>query len=173
MNSSPRRGLTLIALAVAMPAILVGPSLAIVAAGDKAPDFQLGSVDGQATLHLSDYTTKPTLLVFWASWCPHCQREVPILQSLTDELKPKGMNAIGVSADENIGDARDFVKKYAVTFPNGFAGTQSSQKVLDSFDVTSVPTIYVLDTGGVVKAHHQGEIPAQTIRDEFAQIGVK
>ncbi len=49
--------------------------------GSPAPDFTLGSLDGQ-TIWLSQFKGHPVMLTFAASWCPDCRNEAPILQSL-------------------------------------------------------------------------------------------
>jgi cytochrome c biogenesis protein CcmG, thiol:disulfide interchange protein DsbE len=160
-------------LVVFILCLLAIPAYASVAAGDKAPDFQLGSVDGQSTLKLSNYTTEPTLLVFWLSTCPHCQKEVPLLQKVFADLDTKGMNCVGVSADSEQKNAKDFVVKYAVTFPNAFGGTSSGANVLDSYGVSGVPTILIIDKGGTVKSRYEGETDPQIIRDDLGKLGVK
>jgi peroxiredoxin len=161
--------LLVILLIVALPLCLS----AAVAAGDKAPDFKLDNVDGKSTVTLSDYTDKPTLLVFWASWCPHCQREVSVLQKVYSDLGPKGMNAIGTSVDEDSKKANEFVGKHKLTFPNAFAGTDAGSAVLDSYGVDGVPAIFVLGKGGVTQVRFDGETEEKAIREEFAKLGVK
>ena len=152
---------------------LTSPVSADVSAGDKAPDFQLGNVNGSDVVKLSNYTTKPTLLVFWVSWCSHCQEEVPVLDKVYKDLKSKGLNVLGVSMDDKIGDAREFVKEYNVSFPSGFAGTDDGHAMTSVYGVKGVPMMYVIDKGGVVKAIHVGETDPGTIRKEFADLGVK
>ncbi len=159
----------LVLTAVAM----VTPLWAAVAVGDKAPSFKLGSVDGKSTVDLSSYTDKPTLLVFWASWCPHCQRELPVLQKIYNDLSPKGVNVVGVSVDQVSADAGGFLKNHAITFPNAYAGSDRAQRVLATYGITGIPTVYVLDKGGTVKERYSGEIDDATIRSDFAKMGMK
>jgi len=141
--------------------------------GDNATDFQLPNLDGQSVMQLYDYLDKPTLLVFWVSWCLHCQREVPVLDNMNRDLAPKGMNTIGVSVDDSVSDARGFVKQYEIGFSNMLAVAQVGQAVLEEYGVEAVPTMFVIDKGGMVKARFDGETEEKTIRDEFAQLGVK
>lgn len=153
--------------------VAAAPAFSAVVVGDKAPDFTLGNISGNGSVKLSDYTSKPTLLVFWVSWCPHCQRELPIVQNIYRELGPKGMNAVGVSVDTDLADAKAFVEQRSLTFPNAFAGTDAGIGVIDTYQVRGVPAIYVIDKGGVVKAVYRGEIDAATIRSDLARLGVK
>src|SRR5579863_6755554 len=57
------------------------PINAAVKVGDKAPDFTLSTTGGPFELN-KDGASKPTLLEVFATWCPHCQREAPLLSGL-------------------------------------------------------------------------------------------
>ncbi len=162
----------LIAAVAAMLAIaLVAASALICAAlsvGSKAPDFKLDEFNG-GTIRLSDYTNKPTVLVFWASWCPHCVRELPVLDRLYKDLHPKGVNFVGVSLDRQISEGKDFVKSRRISFPIA-AGKPATA---ESYKITGIPTIFVLGKGGVVKARYAGAASESTIRSDLSKLGIK
>ena len=162
--------LTAIVVAAVGLVIAFVPVLAEVSVGSKAPDFKLDTLEGK-TVSLSEITDKPTLLVFWATWCPHCRSELPVVEKVYKDLNPKGVNIIGVSLDENSAKARDFVRGNHISFPIAVAGTKSN--LLGSYGITGIPTVFVLDKGGVVKARYAGEVSESTIRGEFAKLGVK
>jgi len=165
------------ALVIALVAIFAVATfvLADVTVGDTAPDFELGKVDGNGTIKLSDLMKngKPTLLVFWVSWCPHCQREMPVLDKVYRDLKANSINAIGVSVDDDLEDAREFVSEYNITFPNVYAGTDAGEKVLDNYGIRGVPNTYIIDKDGVVRAHYVGEVSEKVIKEQFEKLGVK
>ena len=150
----------------------VSPCAAAVVVGDKAPDFQLGSVDGKTTIKLSDYTTKPTLLVFWAGWCPHCQQMAGVEQKIFTELGVKGMNVVGVSLDSSREAADSFVKSRSLTFPNAYGGSREGRETAEKYGIRGIPTFFVIDKDGIVKATYSGEVREETIRQEFAKLGV-
>ncbi len=162
--------LTVAVLAAVGLVIAFVPVSAEVAVGNKAPEFKLTTMEGK-TISLSQFTDKPTLLVFWATWCPHCRSELPVLQKLYKDLGPKGANFVGVSLDDNSARARDFVKSNNITFPMAVAGARSN--LLGSYGITGIPTVFVLGKGGVVKARYAGEVAESTIRGDFAKLGVK
>jgi len=58
-----------------------------------APDFVLTTYDGDQ-LQLSDFRGKVVLLNFWASWCPPCRVEAPVLQDAAERLGPAGLVVI-------------------------------------------------------------------------------
>ena len=158
--------LTLIVMA------FVSPVAAAVVVGDKAPDFQLGSVDGKTTIKLSDYTTKPTLLIFWAGWCPHCRDMASVEQKIFSELGTKGVNVVGVSLDSSREAADSFVKSRSLTFPNAYGGTREGRETVEKYGIRGIPTFFIIDKDGVVKATYSGEVREETIRQEFAKLGV-
>lgn len=141
--------------------------------GDKAPDFQLGNIDGKTNIKLSDYTDKPILLVFWVSWCPHCRKEVPMLEKMAKEFKPAAINAVSVSVDDDVAKARSFVKSLSVGFPTCFAGTDAGGKAMTDYGVENVPFVLVIDKGGTVAAKFVGEIAPDKVKAEFVKLGVK
>ena len=162
--------LTVIVLAAVGLVIAFVPVLAEVSVGTKAPDFKLDTLEGK-TISLSDFTDKPTLLVFWATRCPHCRAELPVVEKVYKDLNPKGVNIIGVSLDDNSAKASDFVSSNHISFPIAVAGANGN--LLGSYGITVIPTVFVLDKGGVVKARYAGEVSESTIRNEFAKLGVK
>src|SRR3972149_6681513 len=53
-------------------------------AGEQVPDFSAPGLDG-TRISWDDYRGAPTVLAVWASWCPHCQKELPVLARVADE----------------------------------------------------------------------------------------
>ncbi|MHB9035578.1 MAG: peroxiredoxin family protein [Armatimonadota bacterium] len=171
---SLRKHLIWLALALTLVMMVIAPPVsAAVKVGDKAPDFQLRTVDGKGTVKLSTYFGKPTLLVYWASWCPHCRTELPVLQKVYNELHPRGMEAVGVSLDHATNDALKFVTQKSITFPVGYGGTDQGYKIAESYGVSGIPMTFVLDKNGVVKAVFRGDAGERAIRAEFEKLGVK
>ncbi len=170
---APRSGRIALGLAILSIVAVAAAAGAAVDVGDKAPAFRLPDADGKGTIALSDYTDKPTLLVFWASWCPHCQRELPVVQKVYKDLKPKGANVVGVSVDENVGEARALLKKQGITFPNAFAGTDTGMNTARAYGVRGIPAVFFIDKRGTITAKYAGETDESDLRREFAKLGVK
>lgn len=162
-----------VALAIVITAALSLPCFAAVSVGSKAPNFELGSVDGKGTIKLSDYTDKPTLLVFWASWCPHCRTESAVVQKIFTDLHDKGANVVGANLDDNITDALKFVTEHGLTYPNAFAGTPTGRQVIETYGVQGIPALFLIDKDGTVKKQWAGEMSEATIKEAFAELGVK
>jgi thiol-disulfide isomerase/thioredoxin len=58
------------------------------------------------------------LLYVWASWCPHCLNDLPVLQEKYSTLKSKGFNILGLNVDEDPAKAERWIKTYKVSFPS-------------------------------------------------------
>ena len=86
-------------------------------AGDPAPEFSLNDLSGQR-VSLKDYRGKLLLLNFWATYCDPCREEMPVLMSLYDEYKARGLTVVGISLDET-GEAavRPFVQALRIGYP--------------------------------------------------------
>ena len=154
----------LFAVVLIVTSALMSSALSV---GSKAPDFQLSLFSGK-TVKLSDYTDKPTLLVFWASWCPHCVRELPVLDRLYKDLHPKGLNVLAVDLDSTTSAGKNFADGHHISFPIAVG----SEGVANSYGITGIPSVFVLDKG-VVKAKYAGEVDEGTLRADLAKLGVK
>lgn len=137
--------------------------------GDKAPDFQLENAASGSPIKLSNYLDKPTVLVFWTSWCPHCRNELPVLESLYGEMGGK-VNFVGISLDDDPGSAAKEISGAGITFPNAFADDQKNRLVSD-YSVMGVPAIFILDKSGTIKYKRAGEISKSELRDEINTLG--
>lgn len=79
-----------------MLSLWVGGALA----ADRAPDFELPSVDGQGSRALSQARGKVVLLNFWATWCGPCKREMPHLEALRASRQEQGLEVWTINVDD-------------------------------------------------------------------------
>jgi thiol-disulfide isomerase/thioredoxin len=87
------------------------------------PGFWSGSYEtpeGQ-TLSLSSFQGKPLLVNFWATWCPPCVEEMPLLQSFYQARRSSGWQVLGLAVDQ-VGPVRAFLARLPMDFPIGMAG---------------------------------------------------
>lgn len=161
-----------IALALVMLLAMSAGSYAV-NIGDKAPDFTLDSIKDSGQITLSDYYDKPTVLVFWASWCPHCRVELPTLQRLYDEYGDHGAHFVGVDLDSTKAEGMAFVKDKGIEFPVAYGGSQEGHNSVALYGIYGIPAVYVLDKGGIVKYKYAGETDEGTIKENLASLGVK
>ncbi len=103
-----------------------------------------------------------TILVFWETWCPYCEREVPRLQKLYAKYKDRGLQVIGLteltynSTEEKV---RDYIKDKRLTYP--IAKGNGEAKAY--FDIDAVPTAVAVKDGLVVWRGHPKYVSEEMI----------
>jgi peroxiredoxin len=133
---------------------LKGSQGAPVAAGAKAADFTLESLDG-TTVSLDRLRGKVVFLNLWATWCGPCRDEMPSMETLFDEFKGrKDFVMLAVSQDTK---GRQVVEPYVQK--NGYHFKillDPENKVGEAYDVSGVPETFIIDRSGRIVAHHMG-----------------
>ncbi len=119
-------------------------------AGSPAPDFTLNDLDGKPVT-LSSFRGKTVVLVFWATWCPDCRKEVPDLKALYDKVDKKKVAFVSVSFDRSFDALKNFAKENALPGTQLFdpLGKKDSQ-VAASFGIHWIPSLYLIDKDGKV-----------------------
>lgn len=84
--------------------------------------MQFKQPDG-GELRLSELRGRPLLLNFWATWCPPCVGEMPLLDRLHREQPAQGLRVVGLAVD-NLAPVVDFLKQRPVSFYIGLAGLE-------------------------------------------------
>jgi thiol-disulfide isomerase/thioredoxin len=122
--------------------------------GSQAPDFAATTVDG-GSVSLGDAGGKEaTMLVFFASWCPHCNKEAPTISELEREHDDLRVVMMGIDGRDHAGKVQEFVDRYGIEGPTAYAPS-----VGRTYRVSGYPTIYVLDKNNYIIAAHSGEAP--------------
>jgi len=95
-----------------------------------------------------------TVINVWASWCPPCREEAPILRRAHDAADPERVAFLGVIRNDREDDARAFARDHGLTYPNavGDGGFASA------FGVRGLPMTFVLDASGRIVARHFGPV---------------
>lgn len=104
----------------------------------------------------------PTLVMFLAHWCPHCQREVPrVVQWVTDNGKPQGVNVIGVATQSTPSQGNyppgDWLDREKWPFPVIFDDEAST--AWTAYGHGGFPYWVVIDKDGNVAGRFSGELP--------------
>jgi len=101
----------------------------------------------QAGTRLSEANV--TLLVFWETWCPHCQDEMPRMQQLFERYQEQGLQIIGLTRmtnDATVSDVIGFIANTGVTFGIGKVG----EGTLDDYGVAGVPAAAIAKNGKII-----------------------
>lgn len=127
------------------------PTAEGLAKGEKAPDFQLTTLDGEEVA-LSDYEGQKVLLNFWATWCPPCRAEMPHMQTYYEEqAEDKNVVILAVNLttkDKGLGKIEEFVEEFALEFP---IPMDVEGDVGSTYQAVSIPTSYMIDTKGRIQ----------------------
>ena len=180
---APRRGVPLWAQIAVFAGLigllaLVGVTLnkrqqGTVQPGDQIPDFSVPlfsgyEYEGQSDVRLSDLRGKVVVINFWASWCKPCEQEAAELQEAWELYEPTG-EVIFIGADyvDTEPEARVYLQKYGITFPNG---PDMGTKVSQLFRIRGVPETYFIDRSGVLRFVQIG--PFLSVGDIQQQIDI-
>lgn len=111
---------------------------------------------------------KLTVIDFWATWCQPCIRSIPELDKIADEMEEKGVKFVGISIDgpRNQSKLLPFVKSLGI----GYTILKDiNSEVMAEMNVTSVPTLLIIDSEGEVVYTHEGFRPGdeRVIREEI------
>ena len=120
-----------------------------------APEFTLERLDGKGDLTLASLRGKTVVLNFWASWCGPCKDETPLLQQASKRWEGKDVVFVGVDVKDFRGDARAFLARYGVTYPNVYDGKGST---VGRYGVTGFPETYFVDAEGRVRHRIAGPV---------------
>ena len=112
--------------------------------GNTAPDFTARDLQGKR-IHLSKIKSEKTLLVFWASWCPHCTASLPKLKKFYDPKHPEKLQIIAISVDDNKQDVEQAIKKEAYPWINIAELKGWDGPIADEYGVSATPTFFLLD----------------------------
>jgi len=114
------------------------------AIGKTAPDFTAHTLKGKR-IQLSKVKAGHTLLVFWASWCPHCKAALPKLIKYYDPVHHEKLQIIAVSVDDTKKPVIKEIKKEGYKWVNIAEQKGWDSPIAEQYGVSSTPTFFLLD----------------------------
>ena len=141
-------------------------ALADVAVGRPFPKLAEGGLVG----HLPDQSGRVVLVDFWATWCAPCRSSFPVYGQLQQELGDRGLTIIGVSVDKEEEPYNRFLEKFS---PGFTTVRDADQLFVAAVQPPAMPTCYLLDRHGVLRAVHSGfhgAATARQLRDEIKKL---
>lgn len=134
--------------------------------GQRAPEL-IGEAGGQEVglvdldgnpIRLSDFRGRPVWLNFWASWCPPCQQETPVLRDVFEAHRDEGLALIAISVQETSPeDVRAYVETYDLDYTVGFDATSA---VFTAYRAYGLPTQLFIDRDGIIRSVYKGPLTA-------------
>ena len=135
------------------------PPAAPALTSQQALGVALDDLDGNSHA-LADWKGKVLLVNFWATWCPPCREEIPLLVKMQAKYAAQGLQIIGIASDEpNDEVVRKFLKQMVVNYPILMSNGQSSEIVAAlGGNLIGLPYSLLLDRDGKVLKIHPGEL---------------
>jgi peroxiredoxin len=127
-----------------------GKGKGLIATETVAPDWTL--LDPQGKSHsLRDYRGKVVVLDFWGTWCAPCWKTMPVIQSLHEKFKDRGVVVFGISIADKEGNPVEFMKRKGYTYNLLLNGDD----VAELYKAVQLPTLYVIgDDGKIIHAEY-------------------
>lgn len=132
----------------------------------KAPD-KLETLDMPGVeKHFAANKGKVTLVMFWATWCPACKTELPVLEQLRAKYPADKLDIMAISVD----DTEASMAGYLASRPTTLDVYLSKAQVGSEFGVKSIPALYILDKEGQVAFNSSGAYPFEMLDSVISQL---
>ncbi len=131
--------------------------------GDVVPDFSMETLEG-VKVQFANPPGRAVILNFWATWCPPCRREMPLLDSVQKEYSSRDLMIVGVNLSEPRERVADYIAKVGVEYPiwvdaeQETAGSVSSRELFQRFGGVGLPTTIFIDRAGRIRDIYVGEL---------------
>jgi cytochrome c biogenesis protein CcmG/thiol:disulfide interchange protein DsbE len=126
-----------------------------------APLFTLRRLDDGRDLGLASLRGHVVLLNFWASWCGPCKQEAGLLEQAWRRWRARGVVFVGVDAQDFDTDARRFMRRHGITYPNVHDGPGTTSA---RYGVSGFPETWFVDrSGNLVVEHISGPLASARI----------
>src|ERR1700721_1313981 len=126
------------------------------------PPFLVQDLDGNV-VSTAQWQGEVVILNFWATWCPPCREEIPILTGLAKKYKDN-LLVVGVSVDDgSTDDVRDFAKVFHMNYP---VVMWSRELISEYGGVPALPTTFLINKDARIVQKHEGLYPPEVYDTE-------
>ena len=132
--------------------------------GRAVPDVRFDYFDGSEG-SLADFAGTPTVVNFWASWCPPCIVEMPAFEAVHRELSPH-VAFLGLNVGDEPGAARQLAEQTGVTYP---LAEDPDSAIFQAFGGIGMPTTVFVDGDGMIVHMIASRLKAQDLRALIAE----
>ncbi|MBI2233293.1 MAG: DUF3179 domain-containing protein [Candidatus Aenigmarchaeota archaeon] len=132
---------------------------------EQAPDFTLQTPDGRP-VSLSDFRGKPLIVNFWASWCPFCVEEMPLLERVAKE---NDAQLLFINLQESRDAAMSFANKLGIKSPILLDPEADAKK---KYNVFTQPVTYFIDANGIIVDKKFGPLTEEELLQKIGSLKV-
>ena len=122
--------------------------------GKPAEPFTLPLFDGGEFV-LAAQRGRPVVINFWASWCPPCREEAPLLESVWRLYGEREVAFVGVNIQDAVEEAAAYLAEFDITYPNGM---DADGRITIDYGVIGLPVTFFIDRDGMVRRRWVGPI---------------
>jgi len=146
---------------------ITGPEQVAQNPGGRAPGFDLESTEG-LRVSLADLAGRPLVINFWASYCPPCRAEMPLLQRRVGSLST--VRLVLINEGESSQSARSFLNGIGIQQP---ALLDSDLKVGRAYGVLPLPTTVFVRADGSIAGRQVGELDDRVLAAWLSTLGTQ
>jgi thiol-disulfide isomerase/thioredoxin len=143
---------------------IAGPEQPAASAGGTVPAFTLSSTDG-SHVSVAGLAGKPAVINFWATYCPPCRAEMPLLQKRAGPQS--GVQLVLVNEGESRQAARDYLDGLGIRSPSLL---DSDLSVGHAFGAIALPTTVFVRADGTIAARHIGQLDDAVLAAEISNL---
>jgi thiol-disulfide isomerase/thioredoxin len=126
--------------------------------GEPAPMVKV-ALRGGGELDLAASRGDVVVLNFWASWCPPCRAEAPVLARAHERLEREGgARLVGLAMDAR---SLPFASRLGMTYPQGLV----TREIAEAYRVEMLPTTVVVGRDGRIVWSYVGELRESELND--------
>jgi cytochrome c biogenesis protein CcmG/thiol:disulfide interchange protein DsbE len=132
-----------------------------------APRAVLPRLGAPGTASLADFSGKPVLLNFWASWCDPCRDELPLLEKTQGAFSSHGGTVLGINIKDFPEDALPMAREYHLTYPS----LRDKQGEFGrDYGLTGYPESFLIDRRGRVAAARRGPLTQKWLDENLPKV---
>ncbi len=131
-----------------------------------APGFILTTFKG-TRISMEDLRGKPLVINFWASWCPPCRIEAPLIEKTWRAYKNRGLIFLGVNIQDRKEDALNYIREFHITYPNG---PDPTGEISIDYGVSGLPVTFFVSRKGEVVRRWVGAIEKRALNSSIEEI---
>ena len=110
---------------------------------------------------------KPVVINFWASWCPPCRLEAPLIERTWRAFKNRGLIFLGVNIQDREEDALNYIREFDITYPNG---PDPTGEISIDYGVSGLPVTFFVSRNGEIVRRWVGAIEKNVLIDSIVEI---
>jgi thiol-disulfide isomerase/thioredoxin len=129
-----------------------------------APELRLQSLDGRE-YSLAELKGKTVVIDFWATWCPPCEFQIPVLNAIYDAWRDRGVMVLGVSVDT---DGATVVAPYAAEHKVRYPVLLGDEALARRFGAVGFPTSVLVAPDGTIGRAHAGLLEQEELDAKIA-----